>query len=85
MITVNPRLALLLSLLPLVLGRLRLVAAVAGGAWLVGIELSPAARVGLLLVAVLVIALDVLLTPAYAPAAPTTSTGVGPRMSGAAR
>ncbi|ASR00784.1 hypothetical protein [Streptomyces sp. 11-1-2] len=42
MITVNPRLALLLSLLPLVLGRLRLVAAVAGGAWLVGIELSPA-------------------------------------------
>lgn len=85
MITVNPRLALLLSLLPLVLGRLRLVAAVAGGAWLVGIELSPAARVGLLLVAVLVIALDVLLTPAYAPAAPTAPTGADPRMSGAAR
>ncbi|MGY3685104.1 hypothetical protein [Streptomyces sp. TE33382] len=82
MITVNPRLALLLSLLPLVLGRLRLVAAVAGGAWLVGIELSPAARVGLLLVAVLVIALDVLLTPAYAASAPT---GADPRMSGAAR
>lgn len=82
MITVNPRLALLLSLLPLVLGRLRLVAAMAGGAWLVGIELSPVARVGLLLVAVLVIVLDVVLTPAYVPSAPA---GADPRMSGAAR
>ncbi|MFL4497476.1 hypothetical protein ACJ6WD_40500 [Streptomyces sp. VTCC 41912] len=63
MITVNPRWELLLAFLPLVLGRLRLVAAVAGGAWLVGIELSVLARVGLLLMAIAVIALDVVLTP----------------------
>lgn len=61
--TTNPRLALLFSLLPVMLGRLRLFAALAGGAWLVGIELGSMARVGMLLIAVLVIALDTALTP----------------------
>ncbi|MGD6765981.1 hypothetical protein ACOKM5_44370 [Streptomyces sp. BH097] len=90
MITVDARFAFVLSLLPLILGRLRMVAALAGGGWLVGIELSPLSRVGLLLVAVAVIFVDTLLTnPAtYATTAPAASAGArrsaGHRMGAAA-
>ncbi|MGP9023176.1 hypothetical protein ACT1U9_32830 (plasmid) [Streptomyces sp. BR1] len=79
MITVDARFAFLLSLLPLILGRLRMVAALAGGGWLVGIELSPLSRVGLLLVAVAVIVVDTLLTnPAtYGTTAPAAGAGAG--------
>lgn len=59
----------LLSLMPVILARLRLFAALAGGAWLVGIELDGMARIGLLLIAVVVIALDAVLTPPQALAA----------------
>jgi hypothetical protein len=68
--TTNPRLALLFSLLPVMLGRLRLVAAMAGGAWLFGIELGAMARAGLLLIAVVAIALDAALTPPQVLASP---------------
>lgn len=68
--TNSPRLvAVLISLLPVMLGRLRLVAALAGGAWLFGIELDGTARIGLLLIAVVVIVLDAVLTPPQALAA----------------
>ncbi|MGW7268266.1 hypothetical protein [Streptomyces sp. NPDC054842] len=79
MITVDARFAFVLSLLPLLLGRLRMVAALAGGGWLVGIELSPLSRIGLLLVAVAVIAVDTLLTThaTYATTAPAASAGAG--------
>ncbi|MEU3189482.1 hypothetical protein ABZ686_02305 [Streptomyces sp. NPDC006992] len=59
----------LLSLLPVLLGRLRLFAALVGGAWLIGIELDGMARLGLLLIAVVVITLDAVLTPPQALAA----------------
>ncbi|MDX2697156.1 hypothetical protein [Streptomyces ipomoeae] len=68
--TTNPRLALLFSLLPVMLGRLRLVAAMAGGAWVVGIELGAMARAGLVLIAVVAIALDAALTPPQVLASP---------------
>lgn len=61
--TTNPRLALLFSLLPVMLHRLRLIAAIAGGAWLFGIELGAMARAGLVLIAVVAIALDAALAP----------------------
>lgn len=63
--------AVLLSLMPVILARLRLFAALAGGAWLAGIELDAMARIGLLLIAVVVIALDAVLTPPQALAATT--------------
>lgn len=68
--TTNPRLTLLFSLLPVMLGRLRLVAAMAGGAWAVGIELGVMARIGLVLIAVVAITLDAALTPPQALASP---------------
>jgi hypothetical protein len=73
--TTNPRLVLLFSLLPVVLGRLRLFAAMAGGAWLVGIELGGMARFGLLLIAIVVITLDAVLTPPQALASPAFRGG----------
>ncbi|QDN84351.1 hypothetical protein [Streptomyces sp. RLB3-6] len=68
--TTNPRLAVLFSLLPVMLGRVRLVAALAGGAWLFGIELGGMARLGLVLIAVVAIALDAVLTPPQVLASP---------------
>ncbi|MFE9437084.1 hypothetical protein [Streptomyces sp. NPDC006640] len=75
--TSNPRLTLLFSLLPVMLGRVRLFAALAGGAWLFGIELGLMARVGIALIALVVIALDALLTPPGALAAPALRSVVG--------
>ncbi|KUL73962.1 MULTISPECIES: hypothetical protein [unclassified Streptomyces] len=75
--TSNPRLAVLLSLLPVMLGRVRLFAALAGGAWLVGIELGVMARVGMVLIALVVIALDAVLTPPGALASPAFHTVAG--------
>ncbi|GAA2560138.1 hypothetical protein ABWI13_30850 [Streptomyces koyangensis] len=64
MTTTHRSLAVLVLLLPVILVRLRLVAVMAGGAWLVGIDLGPLARIGLFLVAVAAVVLDVLLDPA---------------------
>ncbi|MFF4902578.1 hypothetical protein [Streptomyces sp. NPDC001068] len=75
--TSNPRLTLLFSLLPVMLGRVRLFAALAGGAWLFGIELDLMARVGMALIALVVIALDALLTSSSALASPTLRSVVG--------
>ncbi|MET8859247.1 hypothetical protein [Streptomyces sp. NPDC004579] len=75
--TSNPRLTLLFSLLPVMLGRVRLFAALAGGAWLFGIELDVMGRVGLALIALVVIALDAVLTPPGALAAPAFRTVAG--------
>ncbi|MEW1551308.1 hypothetical protein [Streptomyces tsukubensis] len=75
--TSNPRLAVLVSLLPVMLNRVRLFAALAGGAWLVGIELGVMARVGLALIALVVIALDAALTPPGALTSPTIHTVAG--------
>lgn len=75
--TSNPRLIVLFSLLPVMLGRVRLFAALAGGAWLFGIELDVMARIGLVLIALVVIALDAVLTPPGALASPTIRTVAG--------
>jgi hypothetical protein len=76
-LTSNPRLAVLFSLLPVMLGRARLFAALAGGAWLFGIELDVKARVGMALIALVVIALDAVLTPPETLASPTFRTVAG--------
>ncbi|MFD5588786.1 hypothetical protein ACFWII_33900 [Streptomyces sp. NPDC127063] len=75
--TSNPRLTILFSLLPVMLGRVRLFAALAGGAWLCGIELDGMARFGMVLIALVVIALDAVLTPPGALASPTFRTVAG--------
>ncbi|MEU5483499.1 MULTISPECIES: hypothetical protein [Streptomyces] len=75
--TSNPRLTLLFSLLPVMLGRVRLFAALAGGAWLFGIELDVMARIGLALIALVVIALDAVLTPQSALTSPAFRTVAG--------
>ncbi|MGW5042137.1 hypothetical protein ACWEQK_28670 [Streptomyces parvulus] len=75
--TSNPRLAVLVSLLPVMLGRVRLFAALAGGAWLFGIELGVMARVGMVLIALVVIALDAVLTPPGVLASPAFRTVAG--------
>ncbi|MFE0453135.1 hypothetical protein ACFW2D_17980 [Streptomyces sp. NPDC058914] len=75
--TTNPRLTVLFSLLPVMLGRVRLFAALAGGAWLCGIELDGMARVGMLLIALVVIVLDAALTPPQALASPAFRTVAG--------
>ncbi|POX58865.1 hypothetical protein C3492_35635 [Streptomyces sp. Ru62] len=75
--TSNPRLTVLFSLLPVMLGRVRLFAALAGGAWLFGIELGVMARVGMVLIALVVIALDAVLTPPGALASPAIRTVAG--------
>lgn len=75
--TTNPRLTVLFSLLPVMLNRVRLFAALAGGAWLAGIELDVMARVGLALIALVVITLDAVLTPPGALASPAFRTVTG--------
>lgn len=75
--TSNPRLTVLFSLLPVMLGRVRLFAALAGGAWLFGIELDVMARVGMALIALVVIALDAVLTPSGVLASPAFRTVAG--------
>jgi hypothetical protein len=64
--TTHRLLGIVLSLLPVMLGRVRLVAALAGGAWLAGMELDVTARAGLVLIALAVIVLDTVLTPPQA-------------------
>ncbi|MEU2380369.1 hypothetical protein [Streptomyces misionensis] len=61
----------------MMLGRVRLFAALAGGAWLFGIELDVMARVGMVLIALVVIALDAVLTPPTALASPAFRTVAG--------
>ncbi|GHI98138.1 hypothetical protein TPA0906_00040 [Streptomyces olivaceus] len=56
---------------------MRLFAALAGGAWLFGIELDGMARIGLVLIAFVVITLDAVLTPQSALDSPAIRTVAG--------